>query len=85
MATSSRLLLLVLLLGATVSAQSPTYHLGRTPTPDEIRAWDISISPTGKELPPGHGTAKEGEDLFIAEGMRRHATAATAKAARRRR
>ena len=68
MATSSRLLLLVLLLSATVSAQSPTYHLGRTPTPDEVRAWDISISPTGKELPPGHGTAKEGRDLFIEKG-----------------
>jgi cytochrome c len=58
----------VLILGATVSAQSPTYHLGRAPTPDEVRAWDISISPTGTELPPGHGTAKEGKDLFIEKG-----------------
>ena len=68
MATSSRLLLLVLLLSATVSAQSPTYHLGRTPTPDEVRAWDIAISPDGHELPPGHGTAKEGRDVFIEKG-----------------
>src|SRR5436190_22982902 len=68
MRISSRLLLLVLLLGATVSAQSPTYHLGRTPTPDEVRAWDIAISPDGHELPPGHGTAKEGKDLFIEKG-----------------
>ena len=45
-------------------AQSPTYGVGRTPTAEEIRAWDISISPTGKELPPGHGTAKEGATLF---------------------
>jgi cytochrome c len=58
----------LLLFGVSVSAQSPTYHLGRTPTPEEIRAWDISISPTGKELPPGHGTAKEGAELFIDKG-----------------
>src|SRR5574342_1358130 len=54
--------------GAAVSAQSPTYHLGRTPTPEEIRAWDIAISPDGHELPQGHGTAKEGRDLFIEKG-----------------
>ena len=61
----SRPLLFVMLLGASVWAQSPTYHLGRTPTSEEIRAWDISISPTGKELPPGHGTAREGAQLFV--------------------
>jgi cytochrome c len=49
-------------------AQSPTYGVGRTPTAEEIRAWDISISPTGKELPPGHGTAKEGALLFKSKG-----------------
>src|SRR6202049_2059721 len=49
-------------------AQSPTYGWGKTPTEDEIRAWDISISPTGKELPPGHGTAKEGAQVFRLKG-----------------
>ena len=49
-------------------AQSPTYGVGRTPTAEEIRAWDISISPTGKELPEGHGTAKEGAVLFRSKG-----------------
>ena len=49
-------------------AQSPTYGVGRTPTAEELRAWDISISPTGKELPPGRGTAKEGEQLFRSKG-----------------
>lgn len=48
--------------------QSPTYGLGRTPTQAEIQAWDISISPTGKELPPGHGTAKEGAALYASKG-----------------
>src|SRR5712692_1827131 len=45
-------------------AQSPTYGLGRTPSAEEIRARDIAISPTGKELPPGSGTAKEGAPIF---------------------
>jgi cytochrome c len=58
----------LIVFGATVSAQSPTYHFGRTPTPDEIKAWDIAISPDGHELPPGHGTAKEGAELFINKG-----------------
>jgi mono/diheme cytochrome c family protein len=59
----------MLLLGSTAFAQSsPTYGVGRTPTADEIRALDISISPTGDELPAGRGTAKEGAKLFEEKG-----------------
>jgi cytochrome c len=50
------------------SAQAQNYGIGRTPTAEEIRAWDLSISPTGKELPAGKGTAKEGEVLFKQKG-----------------
>ena len=50
------------------SAQSPTFGVGRTPTAEEIRAWDISISTDGKELPPGHGSAKEGAQLYVQKG-----------------
>jgi cytochrome c len=49
----------------TAPAQSPTYGLGRTASGEEIRAWDIAISPTGKELPAGQGTAKEGAALYV--------------------
>ena len=48
--------------------QSPTYGVGRAPTAEEIRAWDIAISPTGKELPSGQGTAKEGAVLYVRKG-----------------
>ena len=48
--------------------QSPTYGVGRTPSAEEMHAWDIAISPTGKELPPGHGTAKEGATLYTRKG-----------------
>jgi hypothetical protein len=60
--------LIVVALSQAGSAQSPTYGIGRTPTADEIRAWDISISPDGKELPPGRGTAKDGAPLFLQKG-----------------
>src|SRR5437588_611061 len=45
-------------------AQSPTYGLGKTPSTEEIRSWDIAISPDGKELPQGSGSAKEGSELY---------------------
>jgi len=58
----------VLFMGASALAQSPTYGVGRTPSAEEIRAWDISIGPTGEELPPGRGTAKEGAQLYAQKG-----------------
>jgi cytochrome c len=63
-----KVLPLALLLGVPLLAQSPTYGVGRTPTAEEVRAWDISIGPTGEELPPGRGTAKEGERFYRAKG-----------------
>ena len=56
-----------LLMGVSALAQSPTYGVGRTPSAEEIRAWDISIGPTGEELPPGRGTAKEGAQIYRAK------------------
>lgn len=56
-------LLLGLVVGPAI-AQSPTYGVGRTPTAEELRRMDISISPTGEELPPGRGTVKEGAQLY---------------------
>ena len=65
-----RLFLVTAILGICQTAwtQSPTYGVGRTPSAEEIRAWDIAISPTGKELPPGQGTAKEGAVLYVRKG-----------------
>jgi mono/diheme cytochrome c family protein len=48
----------------TAFAQAPTYHVGRTPTKEEIQAWDISIGPEGRELPPGSGSAKQGAAIY---------------------
>jgi len=65
---SLRLVPLLLILASPAFAQSPTYGVGRTPTAEEIRALDISIGPTGEELPPGRGTAKEGARVFEKHG-----------------
>ena len=62
-----RILPFVMLMGVAALAQSPRYGVGRTPTAEEIRAWDISIGPTGEELPPGHGTVKEGALVYRAK------------------
>src|SRR5687768_8503519 len=62
-----RVCLLVSLMGVSALAQSPTYGVGRTPSAEEIRAWDISIGPTGEELPTGRGSAKEGAPIYRAK------------------
>jgi mono/diheme cytochrome c family protein len=61
-------LLLASLAASPAIAQSPTYGVGRTPTAEELRRMDISIGDTGEELPPGRGTVKEGELLFMQKG-----------------
>ena len=39
-------------------------NLGRTPTPDEIRNIDISVSPDGKGLPAGSGSVSAGAAVY---------------------
>jgi cytochrome c len=66
---SLKLVAIALLLASPAFAQSsPKFGVGRAPTAEEIRALDISIAPTGDELPAGSGTAKEGVKLFEAKG-----------------
>jgi cytochrome c len=50
---------------AAAFAQTPWYpNVGRAPTGDEIRAMDIAVGPSGKELPPGSGVAKDGAAIY---------------------
>jgi cytochrome c len=63
---SLRLATIALLLSSPALAQ--TYGVGRPTTPEELNRLDISIGPTGEELPPGRGTAKEGAILFQRKG-----------------
>jgi mono/diheme cytochrome c family protein len=71
--TSTHRLLVVAVAGALVlvapapssHAQLPTYGLGRAPTVEEVRAWDITIPSDGKGLPPGGGTAALGKAVYM--------------------
>ncbi len=62
----------LLLVAATLSAQPPKYNVGRAPTADELRQLDISVSPSGKGLPEGRGTAAEGKEIFANRCARCH-------------
>jgi mono/diheme cytochrome c family protein len=46
------------------TAQLPTFGVGRPPTSEEINAWDLTVGPDGKNLPPGSGTAADGRAIF---------------------
>jgi S-disulfanyl-L-cysteine oxidoreductase SoxD len=67
----------------TLMAQGPTYQLGRTPSPEEIKARDIAISPEGRELPPGRGTAIEGAAVYTQKCAACHGPNATGSALHR--
>ena len=63
----SKLLTAAIALSASVTAlaQGPTYRLGSPPSEEQIKAIDAAISPQGKELPPGNGTAKQGAAVYV--------------------
>jgi S-disulfanyl-L-cysteine oxidoreductase SoxD len=39
-------------------------HFGQSADPALLKAWDVSISPDGKGLPPGHGSVSEGAAIY---------------------
>jgi S-disulfanyl-L-cysteine oxidoreductase SoxD len=55
----------VLTSASAALAQSPQF--GQPIEPADIAAWDISIGPDGAGLPPGRGTAVEGEAIYVAK------------------
>jgi S-disulfanyl-L-cysteine oxidoreductase SoxD len=56
--------LLAGLIGVPALAAGKT-GLGRAALPEEVAAWDIDVRPDGLGLPPGKGSVKEGETLFL--------------------
>ena len=51
-------------LGVATAAEPPKYGLGTTPTAAQIAGWDIAVRPDGQGLPDGHGSVKDGDELF---------------------
>ncbi len=60
-------LILLPALTLPLPAQSPNYGLGHKANPEQVKNWDFAISPDGKELPPGSGTAAEGSKVYAAQ------------------
>jgi S-disulfanyl-L-cysteine oxidoreductase SoxD len=53
------------LTAAPVLAQAPQF--GQPIAPADLAPWDISIGPDGVGLPPGRGTAAQGEAIYLAQ------------------
>jgi S-disulfanyl-L-cysteine oxidoreductase SoxD len=67
---TSKLLSALVLMAAVIFAGRTAVsgpNLGREVKSEEIAAWDISIPPDGAGLPPGSGTAAEGEVVYNAK------------------
>src|ERR1051325_11077325 len=45
-------------------AQRAYSNVGRTPSQEEIQSLGVIVDPSGKNLPPGKGTVKEGAELY---------------------
>jgi len=57
---------------AILLAQTAKYGVGRPPTPEEVKAWDISIPPDGTGLPAGSGTAVQGKEVYASKCAKCH-------------
>ena len=53
-----------LMLAGSAAAQTKAPALGVPVTAADIAAWDISVSPAGKELPVGSGAVAQGETVY---------------------
>jgi cytochrome c len=58
------LAVLVALAGAA-SAADRKLGIGHGATATEIAGWDIDVRPNGQELPPGKGSVKDGEAVYM--------------------
>ena len=61
-----------LLLAIPSAALAQTPQFGQPVAPADVAPWDISIGPDGVGLPPGQGTAKQGEAVYAAKCVACH-------------
>jgi len=51
---------------AQVKKETPrNYGIGHVATPEQLAGWDIDVRPDGQGAPPGHGSVKDGEKVYI--------------------
>ena len=48
-------------------SEPPRLGIGREASSDEIAGWAIAVRPDGQGLPPGRGTVKQGEVIYVAQ------------------
>ena len=72
----SAIVLVVVSSAIPLAAQSPSFGVGRAPTPDEIRDLKTAIAPDGTGLPEGSGNAVAGQEVFAMQCARCHGTKA---------
>jgi mono/diheme cytochrome c family protein len=53
------------------------YGVGRPASAEEIRAWNIDVSPSGEGLPPGRGTVQQGAQIFATKCAACHGATGT--------
>src|SRR5213595_1171913 len=68
----SAILLMMLAGSVPLAAQSPTFGIGRSATPQEVRELGAAIAPDGGGLPDGSGTVAAGREVFAAQCARCH-------------
>jgi len=49
---------------ATIANAAERYHLGRPITSDELAGWNIDVRADGAGLPVGHGSVREGQQIY---------------------
>jgi S-disulfanyl-L-cysteine oxidoreductase SoxD len=59
-----REVLLVMMAAGALLAQGPKYKLGKPASEAEIAKLDLFISPDGRGLPAGKGTAAQGKEVY---------------------
>src|SRR6185295_6886423 len=59
-------ILMLITFSAFAHAGERKLNLGRAATPAEVAGWDIDVRPDGKGLPPGKGSVKDGEAVYMA-------------------
>ena len=57
--------ILVIALAGMAFAAERKLGIGRAATPAEIAGWDIDVRPDGQRLPPGKGSVKDGEQVYM--------------------
>jgi cytochrome c len=57
--------LFILTFATSAFASDPKRNIGHAATPAEIAGWDIDVRPDGQGLPPGKGSVKDGEAVYV--------------------